>query len=127
LKKRARLADLKSVDKGLDKKVAREGRAEPRRVSNYPTLLRSEQAGMATIRILDVSPSGVRVSVPFLLALQGEVEIRVDGMSILGTVRNCTQIRANEFHAGIEIRPTGADEQVLHHLRLLRAERQSRT
>lgn len=104
-------------------KAARERRSEPRHGINYPTLLRSEQSGIASVHILDVSTSGLRVSAPFRLEVLTEVEIRIEGMSLVGTVRNCTQIRSNEFHVGIEIRPTGAgDEQYLHHLRLLRSE-----
>lgn len=105
-------------------KKVRERRAEPRQGTNYPTLLRSEQAGVAIIRVLDVSPGGLRVSVPFRLAIGSEVEIRIEGASVVGIVRNCTSIRANEFHVGIQIPPaTAADEQFLHHLRLSRSER----
>ena len=103
-------------------KKGRERRAEPRQGTNYPTLLRSEQAGVAIIRVLDVSPGGLRVSVPFRLAIGSEVEIRIEGASVVGIVRNCTSIRANEFHVGIQIPPaTASDEQFLHHLRLSRS------
>jgi signal transduction histidine kinase len=106
------------------KKQGRERRTEPRRGINYPTLLRSEQAGVSIIRVLDVSTSGLRVSVPFSLNIHSEVEIRIEGKSVVGVVRNCSCIRANEFHVGIEIpRATSDDEQFLHHLRLLGAER----
>jgi signal transduction histidine kinase len=106
------------------KKPGRERRSEPRQGVNYPTLLRSEQAGIAIIRILDVSHSGLRVSVPFRLTVLSEVEIRIEGASVVGTVRNCTCISPNEFHVGIELRPASSeDEHFLHHLRLLRTER----
>jgi signal transduction histidine kinase len=108
------------------KKGGRERRIEPRHGINYPTLLRSEQAGIAIIRILDVSISGLRVSVPFRLNLHSEVEIRIEGRSVIGIVRNCTCIRPNEFHVGIAIRPASAgDEQFLVHLRLLRSEQRA--
>ena len=108
------------------KNGGRERRTEPRHGINYPTLLRSEQAGIAIIRILDVSTSGLRVSVPFRLNLHSEVEIRIEGMSLVGIVRNCTRIRPNEFHVGIGIRPDSArDEQFLIHLRLLRSEQRA--
>ncbi len=98
-----------------------ERRKEARYGNSYPTLLRSEQAGVAVIRILDVSTSGLRISVPFRLNVHSEVEIRVEGVSVVGIVRNCTCIRANEFRVGVALRPAGAaDEQFLHHLRLLR-------
>ena len=105
-------------------KKGRERRTEPRHGINYPTLLRSEQAGIGIIRILDVSASGLRVSVPFRLTVLSEVEIRIEGASVVGTVRNCTCIAANEFHVGIELQPANsADEHFLQHLRLLRTER----
>lgn len=106
-----------------DRRQGRDRRSEPRHGINYPTLLRSE-AGVAGIRILDVSASGLRVSVPFQLDLQTEVEIRIDGESVTGLVRNCTRLEANEFHAGIEIpHAHSADGESLHHLRLMDAVR----
>jgi hypothetical protein len=105
-------------------KKGHERRTEPRHGINYPTLLRSEQAGIAIIRVLDVSTSGLRVSVPFRLTVLSEVEIRIEGASVVGTVRNCTCIAANEFHVGIELRAASSnDEHFLHHLRLLLTER----
>jgi Histidine kinase-, DNA gyrase B-, and HSP90-like ATPase len=44
------------------KKRGHERRNEPRHGINYPTLLRSENAGIASVRILDVSTSGLRVA-----------------------------------------------------------------
>jgi signal transduction histidine kinase len=104
------------------KKHRRERRAEDRHGTNYPTLLRAESAGIAVIRVLDVSASGLRVSVPFRLIPRTEVEIRIEGTSVVGIVRNCTCISANEFHVGIQIpREATADEQErLNHLSLLR-------
>jgi hypothetical protein len=108
----------KNGKKGLERRTA------PRHGINYPTLLRSEQAGIAIIRILDVSTSGLRVSVPFRLTVLSEVEIRIEGASVVGIVRNCTCIAANEFHVGIELLASSSDdEHFLHHLRLLRTER----
>lgn len=105
-----------------EKKNRRERRAERRHGTNYPTLLRAERAGIAVIRVLDVSASGLRVSVPFRLIPRTEVEIRIEGTSVIGVVRNCTCIAANEFHVGILIpRETSPDEQErLNHLSLLR-------
>jgi signal transduction histidine kinase len=109
--------------KQTGKRAGRERRTEPRHGINYPTLLRSEEAGIGIIRVLDVSTSGLRVSVPFRLTVQSEVEIRIEGASVVGIVRNCSCIRANEFHVGIEIpRASASSEQFLHHLRLLRME-----
>jgi signal transduction histidine kinase len=105
-----------------EKKNRRERRAERRHGTNYPTLLRAQSAGIAVIRVLDVSASGLRVSVPFRLIPRTEVEIRIEGTSVVGIVRNCAHISANEFHVGILIpRETSEDEQErLNHLSLLR-------
>jgi signal transduction histidine kinase len=101
-----------------------ERRTEDRHGTNYPTLLRAESAGVAAIRVLDVSASGFRVSVPFRLLPRTEVEIRIEGTSVIGIVRNCTRISANEFHVGIRIpREASAEEQDrLNHLQMLRIE-----
>ncbi|MGD0132177.1 MAG: ATP-binding protein [Bryobacteraceae bacterium] len=105
-----------------ERKNRRERRAERRHGTNYPTLLRAQSAGIAVIRVLDVSASGLRVSVPFRLIPRTEVEIRIEGTSVVGIVRNCTCVSANEFHVGILIpRETSEDEQErLNHLSLLR-------
>jgi hypothetical protein len=117
-------ADPPQTTKTPRGKVSTERRSEPRHGINYPTLLRSEEAGVSIIRILDVSTKGLRVSVPFRLKLDSEVEIRIEGASVVGTVRNCTPIAANEFHVGVALRPvSGEDEQFLHHLSLLRAQK----
>ena len=112
----AAIANPKPVLKG-----AHERRTETRHWINYPTLLRSETAGVASVRILDVSASGLRVAAPSRLELRSAVEVRVEGISVQGVVRNCTCIRPNEFHIGIEI-PEGADggERFLRHMNLLR-------
>jgi signal transduction histidine kinase len=102
------------------RKQGRERRTESRYVISYPTLLRSEDAGIAVIRVLDVSKSGVRVAVPFRLNRRAEVEIRIEGASVIGIVRNCTCIGANEFHVGIQIPPMASrDIECLNHLELL--------
>jgi signal transduction histidine kinase len=107
-----------------EKKERLDRRTENRHGINYPTLLRAENAGIAVIRVLDVSASGLRVSVPFRLLPRTEVEIRIEGTSVAGVVRNCTRISANEFHVGIKIpREALADERDrLNHLQMLRIE-----
>jgi len=107
-----------------EKKERPDRRAELRHGTNYPTLLRAESAGVAVIRVLDVSPSGLRLSVPFRLLPRTEVEIRIEGTSVVGVVRNCTRITPNEFHVGIQIPwEASADEQErMNHLHLLRIE-----
>ena len=107
-----------------EKKERLERRTEDRHGTNYPTLLRAESAGVAVIRVLDVSASGLRVSVPFRLLPRTEVEIRIEGTSVVGIVRNCTRVTANEFHVGIKIpHEASIDEQErLNHLQMLRIE-----
>jgi len=107
-----------------NEKLPLDRRTEDRIGTNYPTLLRAESAGIAVIRVLDVSASGLRVSVPFRLLPRTEVEIRIEGTSVVGIVRNCSRISANEFHVGIKIpREASADEQErLNHLQMLRIE-----
>ncbi|MGD1094622.1 MAG: ATP-binding protein [Bryobacteraceae bacterium] len=70
---------------------------------NHPTLLKSKSAGVAVVRVLDVSETGLRVSIPFRLELNTEVEIRVKDKTISGFVRNCVCKAGTEFHVGIEV------------------------
>src|ERR1700687_4877473 len=81
----------------------RDRRTEPRHPMNYPTLLRSEPAGIGIIRVVDASASGLGLYTPFRLDVQSEVEIRIEGRSVVGIVRNSNCIWPNEFHVGIEI------------------------
>jgi hypothetical protein len=77
---------------------------------------------MGIIRVLDVSASGLRVSTPFRLDPQSEVEIRVEGKSLVGVVGNCGCVGPNEFHVGIEIpNAVSGGQRFSDHLRLLRA------
>lgn len=87
---------------------AQQGSGRDRRIAsrqriNHPTLLKSKVAGMAVVRVLDVSTTGMRVSVPFRLPLNTEVEIRIDDHTISGLVRNCVCKAATEFHIGVEV------------------------
>ncbi len=103
------------------KKGKTEKRTEPRHAIDYAPLLRSETAGIASVRILDISGSGLRVSAPFRLDLLSDVEIRIEGRSVIGVVRNCKCIRPTEFHVGIEISKTDAGgEEFLRNLTVVR-------
>ncbi len=69
-------------------------------------MLRSKTAGTASVQVLDIGRFGLRISAPFRLPLQDEVEeIRLADAKVLGVVRSCRCIRAIEFHVGIQIRP----------------------
>ncbi|MGD1090413.1 MAG: PilZ domain-containing protein [Bryobacteraceae bacterium] len=81
----------------------RDRRMDARSCVNHPTLLNSKDAGVAGVRVLDVSPTGVRVSVPFRLELNTEVEIRVNDTTVSGLVRNCVCKAGTEFHVGVEV------------------------
>ncbi len=87
----------------------RNRRTDLRSRVNHPTLLISQGAGAAGVRVLDVSATGMRVSVPFRLELNTEVEIQVNGNSISGVVRNCVCKAGTEFHVGVEINEAGSD------------------
>jgi hypothetical protein len=67
-------------------------------------MLISKAAGPASVRVLDIGRFGLRISVPFRLPIQDEVEIRLADVTAVGVVRNCECIRATEFHVGIKIK-----------------------
>ena len=74
------------------------------------------------MRVLDVSATGMRVSVPFRLELNTEVEIQVNGTAISGVVRNCVCKAGTEFHVGVEVNEAVSDgsarfDQVLRRIR----------
>lgn len=89
----------------------RERRTDCRYRMNTPSLVNSKSGGLAAGLVLEASLSGLCLSLPFALPVNSEVEIRVDGQTISGLIRNCTCIRAMEFHVGIEL-------QSCRHLRL---------
>jgi signal transduction histidine kinase len=86
-----------------DSRPTREKRTESRYRINYPTLIKSKTAGVALVRVLDVSGFGLRVAAPFRLPAGSEVEIRIEATAVRGLVRNCACFRATEFHVGIEL------------------------
>ncbi len=69
----------------------------------HPALLKSKNAGVAAVRVLDMSATGLQVSLPFRLALNTEVEICVEDDTISGLVRTCVRHAATEFHVGIKV------------------------
>ncbi len=98
-------------------KGGKERRAEPRSRVRYSGLLRSTASGVATVRVLDVGRSGVRVTVPFRLPIKDQVEVCVGNSAVCGVVRNCVCIGAFEFHIGVRI-----DDSKLDHLHVFRGE-----
>ena len=80
-------------------------RGEPRYRINSPAILLSKERGMAAVRVLDISSSGVRISSPYGLPLDAEVEVRFENAKIFGVVRQSRCVRASEFHLRVSIMP----------------------
>lgn len=99
----AAVAEIAPLAGRTEARRLRDKRAESRYRINYPTLLKSKIAGVALVRVMDVSGFGLRVAAPFRLPAGTEVEVRVEGTAVRGLVRNCACVRAAEFHVGIEL------------------------
>ena len=83
-------------------------------------LVKSAIAGIAAARVLEASTSGLCLSVPFRLPLHTQIEVSLEGRSVVGHIRNCVCIRANEFQIGVEIFPEASpDPWGLRQFRLL--------
>jgi len=97
--------------------VGRERRTDCRYRINAPTLVKSKTEGIAAAFILEASRTGLSLSLPFRLPVNSEIEIRLEDQMLSGHIRNCTCIRAMEFHAGIQIgRPSIEEECGLTHV-----------
>jgi len=68
-----------------------------------PGLLRIQETrgGIYAITVLDVSKAGLRVNCPIAVPSDARVELKVQGSTILGTVRYARSV-GYEFHVGIE-------------------------
>lgn len=82
---------------------------EPRSRVADSGVLKSSASGAATVRVLDVGKSGVRITVPFRLPIKDQVEVHIGNASISGVVRNCVCIGAFEFHIGVRIDNSNRD------------------
>ena len=92
--------------------MGRERRTDCRYRINAPTLVKSKTEGIAAAFILEASRTGLSLSLPFRLPVNSEIEIRLEDQMLSGQIRNCTCIRAMEFHAGIQIgRPASTEEE----------------
>jgi len=93
-----------------EKRTGRERRAEPRYRINEPAVLKTQDGGVAAVRVLDVSVIGLRITAPSPLPPNTSVEIQFEDAKVSGSVRNCRCIRATEFHLGIAAAPPGLED-----------------
>jgi len=85
--------------------------------------LRNPAEGDIAIRVIDISLTGLRVTLPCRLKPQTEVEIEFEGAVLKGVVRHCQCLGAAAFTAGIwlpECDPSKPETLDPHHLRVLR-------
>lgn len=85
--------------------------------------LRNPVEGEIAIRVIDVSISGLRASLPCRLQPQTEVEIEFAGAVLKGIVRHCECLGAGKFTVGIwlpECDPEKPETIDPHHLRVIR-------
>jgi len=76
-------------------------RAETRRRISDVAVIKSAIAGVAVAEVTEISPSGVRVRAPYPFPIGTELEIVRQDQPMLGSVRSCQRVRANQFHLGI--------------------------
>ena len=84
-----------------------ETRSEPRFPVNTTAVLRvlsDAGASVPHVAMVDVSKSGMRVECAQFLCHGSQVSIEIRELTIVGTVQNCTEIRAGLFGFGIKIR-----------------------
>ncbi len=95
-------------------------RTEPRYRINEPAVLR--MAGdIAAVRVIDISPIGLRLSSPRPQPLNSIVEVQFGSVKITGFVKYSRCIRATEFHLGIVTAPSAENLPArLDHIPLLR-------
>jgi hypothetical protein len=81
----------------------RERRTERRYLIDRPGVLTSETQGVIAVRVLDLSASGARVSLPCRIPPGDEVRIEFEGHILSGVVRHCLCYGAAAFTLGIFI------------------------
>ncbi len=106
----------------LTPRTGRERRTEPRYRINRPGVLKNESEGLVAVRVLDLSVSGLRVSLPCRLPLDAEVQVEFEDAVLSGVVRYCQCIGAAAFQLGIWLPHYAPDKLVLspYQLRVLR-------
>jgi hypothetical protein len=87
-------------------------RAEIRRRISDVAVIKSAIAGVSVAEVTEISPSGVRVRALYPFPVGTEVEVVREDQPMLGSVRSCMRIRANQFHLGIgNLREACTDSQ----------------
>lgn len=85
--------------------------------------LRNPDEGDIAIRVIDISLTGLRATLPCRLKPQTEVEIEFEGAVLKGIVRHCQCLGAAAFSVGIwfpECDPEKPETMNPHHLRVVR-------
>jgi hypothetical protein len=106
------------------RKTGREQRKQTRYLVNRPGVLRNPEEGTIAVQVLDVSITGLRVSLPCKLPLHAQVEIEYEGALLSGEVRHCQCIGAAAFNVGISLLGCNPEDPASlnpHHLRVLRS------
>lgn len=112
------------VTRTPERRVGHEQRRRQKRyfVDRVGTL-RNPAEGEIAIRVVDISLTGLRASLPCRLKPQTEVEIEFEGAVLKGIVRHCQCLGAAQFTVGIwlpECDPEKPETLNPHHLRVLR-------
>lgn len=106
----------------LDRRIAQR-RSQKRYFVDRMGTLRNPVEGEIAIRVIDISLSGLRASLPCRLKPQTVVEIEFEGAVLKGIVRHCQCLGAGAFTVGIwlpECDPEKPETLDPHHLRVLR-------
>jgi len=73
-------------------------------------VIKCPATGIAVSHLLDASSSGIRVTAPYPLPAEAEVEVQFGTRAISGLVRNCVRAKAGQFHIGIgNLKATGLE------------------
>jgi PilZ domain len=82
-----------------------EERREPRYPTRTTATLRvlSDADLSVCVTVIDISRSGLRAECPQFLRHGSEVSIETKELTVVGTVKNCTEIRSGLFGVGIGI------------------------
>jgi hypothetical protein len=76
---------------------------ESRYLVDRPGVLKNPVEGLIAIRVLEVSASGLRVSLPCRLKPFTQVEVEFEGAILKGIVRHCQCVGAAAFTAGVRL------------------------
>jgi hypothetical protein len=109
--------DARSSDRRREQR-----RKQKRYFVDRPGVLTNPQEGIIAMRVLDISLTGLRVSLPCRLKPQTEVHVEFGGAILRGVVRHCECVGALDFVAGIwlpDCDPEKPETIDPHHLRMV--------